>query len=166
VTDITLDPNARSGDWQQGGTPYNANVVFGTWKAAARTVDTTVTPNVTSITPDADPAKNNWKLGGGDPVPAAVMSKKDEGFGAEVRWDLVLLAGHSYRIQAMVHDGDQTKDGGDSGEACVNFCAENACPEGATPCTGSVTQENVMCSSAPGSVCVNGCCIVGAPPIR
>jgi hypothetical protein len=127
VTDITSDPNSTAGDWQQGGTPWNPTAVFGTWKAAVRTVDTTLTPNVVTITPDADPAKNNWNLGGGDPVPAGLTN---EGYGAEVWWDLVLNPGHSYRIQVIVHDGDQNKSGGDSGEACVNFCAVAACPGG------------------------------------
>jgi hypothetical protein len=109
VTDVTNDPNSTAGDWQQGGTPWNPTAIFGTWKAAVRTVDKTVTPNVVSVTPDADPAKNNWNLGGGDPVPAGLSN---EGYGAEVRWDVVLQPGHSYRIQVMVHDGDQNKGGG------------------------------------------------------
>jgi hypothetical protein len=126
VTDISFNPNSTAGDWQQGGTPYSPTAIFGTWKAAVRTIDKTVTPNVVTVTPDADPAKNNWNLGGGDPVPAGLS---DEGYGAEVRWDVVLQAGHSYRIQVMVHDGDQNKSGGDSGEACVDFCAAATCPE-------------------------------------
>jgi hypothetical protein len=127
VTDVTADPNSTAGDWQQGGTPWSPTAIFGTWKAAVRSVDETVTPNVVSVTPDADPAKNGWSLGGGDPVPSGLS---DEGYGAEVRWDVVLQPGHSYRIQVMVHDGDQNKSGGDSGEACVNFCASDTCPGG------------------------------------
>jgi len=52
----------------------------------------------------------------------------DEGYGAEVRWnvdDLItnntLQKGHSYRLEFMIHDGDQNKTGGDSGENCVNI---------------------------------------------
>jgi hypothetical protein len=151
ITDTTGNPNNRSGDWQQCGTPYNPNAIFGTWKAAARTVDTTVTPNDVSITPDADPAKNNWDLGGGDAVPTGL---KNEGFGAEARWDLVLIPGHSYRIQVMVHDGDQNKVGGDSGEACVDFCADSSCPDGNAPC-----DANGACVAV-GAVCVAGCCLL------
>jgi hypothetical protein len=33
-----------------------------------------------------------------------------------------LVAYHSYRIQIMLHDGDQTQ-GGDSSEGCAVFCA-------------------------------------------
>ena len=148
VTDITNDPNNRSGDWQEGGRPYNPNAVFGTWKPAARTVDKTVTPEDVSITPDVNPAKNNWTLGGGDPVPAGL---KNEGFGTEVRWNLVLIPGRSYRIQVLVHDGDQNKVGGDSGEACVNFCAAASCPSGNVAC-----KDNSDCV---GGHCTNGCCI-------
>ena len=44
VTDVTSDPTSRSGDWQMGGKPYSPSAVFGSWKAAVRTVDTTVSP--------------------------------------------------------------------------------------------------------------------------
>ena len=46
----------RAGDWQQGGAPISPNAIFGSWKAAVRTVDNTKTPGVVTITPDADPA--------------------------------------------------------------------------------------------------------------
>jgi len=32
-----------------------------------------------------------------------------------------LQPGHSYRLEFMIHDGDQNKTGGDSGENCVNL---------------------------------------------
>ncbi len=154
ITDTTVDPNDRSGDWQLGGAPFNPTAVFGTWKAAVRNVDKTVNPNVADITPDADPDKNGWNIGRGDPIPAAVMASKAEAYTAEVRWDLVLIAGHSYRMQVMVHDGDQNKVGGDSGEACVNFCAGSACPEGSPACG-----PDAACPIETESVCINGCCI-------
>ena len=166
VTDTTTDANAREGDWQMGGTAWNPSAVFGTWKAAVRSVDTTVTPNVTTVTPDADPAKNDWNLGGGDPIPASLTSSSammgmgmgmgmtDQGYGAEARWDLVLVPGHSYRIQVMVHDGDQNQVGGDAGEACVNFCADAACPDYSVPCS-----TDSPCPIETESICVNGCCI-------
>jgi hypothetical protein len=123
ITDIT-DPSADplGGDWQNGGTGIPPHAVFGTWKAAAKTVDKTKTPNVITVTPATDPAKNNWNLGAGsDPVPAGLVN---EGYGAEVRWDiskLNLTAGHKYRLYFMVHDGDQNKAGGDSGQACATI---------------------------------------------
>jgi hypothetical protein len=171
ITDITSDINSRSGDWQQGGRPRGPTEVFGTWKAAVRTVDTSVTPNTISITPDADPAKNAWNLGAGaDPAPTGVTN---QGYGAEARCNIALSSGHSYRIQVMVHDGDQNKAGGDSGEACVVFCAGTggegtggaggsseppppACPQGATACGPGTDVDPVSCPA--GTVCANGCC--------
>jgi hypothetical protein len=50
-----------------------------------------------------------------------VPTPQNEGYGAEIRWDissLNLIPGHSYRVYFMVHDGDQNKTGGDSGQAC------------------------------------------------
>src|SRR5262245_22701866 len=113
ITDITADPNSLAGDWQYGGTAFPPHAVFGTWKGAVRTVDKTKVPAVVTVTPDVDPAKNDWNVDGGDPVPDGL---KNEGYGAEVRWDvdrLGLIPGHSYRLYFMVHDGDQNKMGGD-----------------------------------------------------
>jgi hypothetical protein len=128
LTDVTFDPSSRAGDWQSGGQSQPPNAVFGTWKAAVRTVDTTKPAPVVTITPDPDPPKNGWVLPGGDAVPVGLTN---EGFGAEVRWEVDLSAGHSYRLQVIVHDGDQNKMGGDSAEACVVFCAGG--PPGAGP---------------------------------
>jgi hypothetical protein len=170
LTDITANPQSRAGDWQQGGRPINPNAVFGTWKAAVRTVDKTVTPAKVTITPDPDPAKNNWSLADGDAVPAGLAN---EGYGAEARWNVSLAPGHSYRLQVIVHDGDQNKVGGDSGEACVLFCAGGGvpsgeggsgggnyppptCPAGLTVCGGGDV-DRVECPS--GLVCANGCCL-------
>jgi hypothetical protein len=91
--------------------------VFGTWKAA--------TKSGTSIKPGADPAvKNNWNLGAGSDTPSGGFAAlKNEGYGTEASWSfdkLGLQSGHSYRIEFMVHDGDQTNTGGDAGEACIN----------------------------------------------
>jgi hypothetical protein len=80
----------------------------------------------------------------------------NEGYGAELRFEVGLVAGHSYRFQAIVHDGDQNK-GGDSGEACAVFCAGsgNSCPTGAQTCTG--TETGTECPT--GLVCKQGCCV-------
>jgi len=175
LTDITSDPQNRSGDWQQGGVPTGPNDVFGTWKSAVRTVDKTVTPNTIVITPDKDPAKNMWDLGAGaDPVPAGL---KSDGYGAEVRWTVAIAKGHSYRVQVIVHDGDQNKGGGDCGEACVLFCAGGSdatgaggqggspppppppptCPTGVQACGGGGIEPT---SCPAGTVCANGCCLI------
>jgi hypothetical protein len=175
ITDVTADPTSRAGDWQQGGRPYTPNAVFGSWKAAVRTVDQTVNPATVTIAPDADPAKNDWNLAGGDPAPSGLAN---EGYGAEVRWEVPLTPGRSYRIQAIVHDGDQNKVGGDSGEGCVLFCAGGSCPvEGCdTHTTGTAgtggggytcPNEGQSCGYAgaaacpSGTTCANGCCLIG-----
>jgi hypothetical protein len=179
ITDVSVDPTSRVGDWQQGGRPSAPNVVYGTWKAAVRTVDETVSPSTVSITPDADPSKNNWTLGGPDTAPQGLSN---EGFGAEVVWNVPFTAGHSYRVQVLVHDGDQNKAGGDSGEACALFCAGGgpdcestgtcggtggaggsggpSCPSGTTACGGG-GPDGVTCPS--GEVCANGCCLPAIP---
>ena len=120
LTDLT-DNGAlsRVGDWQQGGTGFYPSRVCGTWKAMVRTVDETHNPALVTITADPDPAKNYWSIPGGDAPPAGVTN---EGYGAEVIWnlsDLPVQAGHKYRIEFMVHDGDQNKLGGDAGAACT-----------------------------------------------
>jgi len=128
ITDLSVNgPNSRAGDWQQGGTGVKPSAVYGTWKGAVRTVDATKNPPVVTVVCDKDPAKNNWTLGAGSDVPAGGFSKwKNEGFGAEVVWnvsDLGLDPTHSYRLQFMVHDGDQNKSGGDVGQACTTLPA-------------------------------------------
>jgi hypothetical protein len=169
LTDITSDPQSRAGDWQHGGRPINPDAIFGSWKAAVRTVDRTKSPATVTITPDADPAKNNWTLPGGDAVPTGLAN---EGFGAEMRWNVPLAAGHSYRLQVIVHDGDQNKAGGDSGEACVVFCAGGGggyggssgaggspppppCPSGLVSCVGDIDPGSCPAQTT----CVAGCCL-------
>ncbi|GEM_PF-1664165 len=127
VTDITFDPDCKTGDQQTGGTAYDPIAVFGTWKSA------------TGNTPGPDPkAMNYWTLGAGsDPIPASVSAqcpcsgagklcpgsgKTGKGYGMEVKYEVGLISGHSYRLQIMGHDGDQTQ-GADAGEACAIFCA-------------------------------------------
>jgi hypothetical protein len=179
ITDVSVDHTSRVGDWQQGGKPISPNAVYGTWKAAVRTVDTTASPSSVTVTPDADPAKNNWTLGGPDSAPQGLSN---EGYGAEVVWNVPFTAGHSYRVQVLVHDGDQNQAGGDSGEACALFCASGGgdceatgtcggtggsggssgpgCPSGTSACSGG-GPDGFTCPS--GLVCANGCCVPNIP---
>ena len=130
-TDITgIHFQSTLGDWQQGGVGFGPEFVSGTWKSATKTINSTKSPTVTTITTDADPAKNNYVLGpGADPVPAGLTN---QGYGTEIRWNVddvqcidqddgilgPLKDGHVYRLQFMVHDGDQNKSGGDVGQGC------------------------------------------------
>ena len=185
VTDISTDPNSKAGDWQKGGRPFAPNAVFGSWKAAVRTVDTTKTPA------DASPSRptpiRRRTTGTSRAAITPPTGLTNEGFGAEARWNVALVPGHSYRLQVIVHDGDQNKVGGDSGEACVLFCAGGSCPtEG---CDTHTTGTGGNCGSSDGcpdgggtpkcpegtlicgaggvdpsqcpaeTVCANGCCI-------
>jgi len=161
VTDVTQDPTSRAGDWQMGGRPISPSVVYGSWKSAVRTVDATKTPSAVSVTPDPDPAKNNWNLGISETIPSGI---KDEGWSAEVKWNVSFQPGHSYRLQVIVHDGDQNKSGGDCGQACVVFCAGPStpppppCPDQALVCGVGMAEGGGYAYCADGESCLNGCC--------
>ncbi|HUR00410.1 MAG TPA: hypothetical protein VM166_13220 [Gemmatimonadaceae bacterium] len=122
VTDLTLNPNSRAGDWQYGGTPLRPNKIFGSWKGLVATIDYTRNPAKVTFVTDADPAKNNWNLGtGANPVPPGQVN---QGYGTEIVWNAASLGldpNKNYRLQFMVHDGDQNKTGGDVGQACMNI---------------------------------------------
>lgn len=138
LTDITSDPSATGGDYEQGGTAANAgpppvaDALYGSWSP-------TVKRNPIN--------KNHWDLGPkADPPPAidafgAPTTAFDQGYGAEVVWNAAglkawdpaaaggsggyvpLQRGHSYRVQSITHDTDQdqTTGGGDVGEVCTTF---------------------------------------------
>lgn len=135
ITDISNDITSRAGDWQQGtkqnpSVGYPPNKICGMWKAAVRIVDKTTNPVQVSLTMDADPQYHNfWNLGGGQTPPVGTVNEK---YGAMVAWDVsklkakgVLVSGHIYRLQFMVHDGDQNKTGGDVGESCTTLIMPN-----------------------------------------
>jgi hypothetical protein len=129
ITDLSSGVGSTSGDWQSGGAPVQPTAIYGTWKGAVRTVDQTKSPAAISITPDSDPAKNYWT--GIPDIPPAGFGN-NEGYGAEIVWDLSTLnlnPGDSYRFQFMIHDGDQNRSGGDAGEACVVMQAPAPPPE-------------------------------------
>jgi hypothetical protein len=127
ATDITpLTPGGMlnyntSGDWQNGNTKaIPPEGIFGAWKGAVVTLDVTQSPPNMTVTTDADPATNTT---------ASIPDTPITGFGGnlgyftEAKWDvsaLGLIPGRVYRIQVIVHDGDQNKSGGDVGEACLS----------------------------------------------
>jgi len=150
ITDISVDSSCNAGDLQQGGPGYDPVAIFGTWKGATENPDKTGTPL-------PDPMRNDWNLtSSGDPVPATALACTEH-YGTEVRFEVGLISGHSYRIQVIVHDGDQNK-GGDSGEACVNFCAGTGtlCDPGVVECVDD-PDGNATCPD--GTSCVQGCCL-------
>jgi hypothetical protein len=108
-----------------------------------------------------DPMQNKWNLGpSADPVPTSDAGSAmacNQNYGTELRFEVALISGHSYRFQVIAHDGDQNK-GGDSGEACAIFCAGSgmsSCPGGATECPGGNSS-----ACPPGHVCsTTGCCV-------
>jgi hypothetical protein len=117
-----------------------------------------------------DPMANMGNLtASADPIPTVdggMMMACREGFGTELRFEVGLISGHSYRLQVIVHDGDQNK-GGDSGEACAVFCAGSGslCAAGAMQCGGEAASS--QCPT--GSICAQGCCLTpdgGLPPIQ
>lgn len=170
VTDVTNDPNDHSGDWQYGGWPFPPDAVYGTWKAAVRTVDKTTTPSVTVIRSDSDPAKNNWDLGSeADPVPSLALDAGNEGFSSELVWNIALVPGHLYRMQATIVDCDQDKTGCHAGEACIDFCASGEIPDGGIPTPLDGGPQPPPCDPGPvcdsthdacpqGMICANNCC--------
>lgn len=90
---------------------------------------------------------------GARPMPAPPPMACHEDYSAELRFEVALVAGHSYRFQVIVHDGDQNK-GGDSGEACAVFCAGGwpSCAPGVIACNaGGLCPEGTRCSA--------GCCL-------
>jgi len=140
LTDLTTNgPTSRIGDWQYGGTPVMPTQLCGTWKGATKT-GVTLVPSTNTYTFTLNVANNpavnvvgrNWNLGAGsDPVPIwdqnGAVLPAPEGYGAEAIWDLSLLSltpSHSYRLQFMVHDGDQHRTGGDIGQACIQLEAQ------------------------------------------
>lgn len=142
ITNLTAHPlnsdGTGAGDFQHGGGARNiaggvpfVDDVFGTWATA------TVSGSTYKVTPPLD--KNNWNLGTGSdaPVGTAFSAMGNEGFGAEARWSIgelsdsdghALQPGNTYRIQVIIHDGDQNKSGGDSGEFCSTLSIAQAEP--------------------------------------
>ena len=125
VTNITSNSAARSGDWQQGGSPASfVNDVFGTWVTASMVGG--------KYQRDPLPAKNHWSLGAGSDTPTAGFAALgDEGYGTEFSWNVSALGlrpGNSYRVQVMTHDGDQNNSGGDVGEVCANLTIPGNAP--------------------------------------
>ena len=152
ITDLTVNgTTSRIGDWQQGGKGTPPHKVSGVWKYAVRLVDLTRSPAVVTVTPDPNPAKNNWNLGAeGDVPPGGFAALDNEGYGAACAWkvdDLGLIPSHRYRIQFMLHDGDQNKSGGDCGESYTTVYVP-PCTVKAESILSDYNGSNVSCKGA------------------
>ena len=163
VTDLSVYPgssNELAGDWQFFGTGRPPDAVFGTWKGAVKTIDETTTPATVTVTPDADPPVNNWNLGlCGPPDPVPTPTPTNQGYGAEVRWNLAslnLIPGHHYRFYFMVHDGDQNHTGGDVGQACVFFTMPGPPPPSPSPSPTASPTSTPTPTATPGIIVVGG----------
>jgi len=157
ITDVTRNAGNRSGDWQQGGTGYAPTSVCGTWKAAVKTVDSTTSSVTVTVTPDADPAQNNWHTGNSDTPSIGFSKLNNEGYGTELVWDLNamginIIPGHLYRIELMVHDGDQNHTGGDVGEMCIEETFGGVVVTGGNLTCGSDSIQLTAISTSPGAV--------------
>ena len=116
LTDITDDPNNRSGDAQKGGKPYKPDEVWGAWKHLGST-GTIPPPNNLTLPGGADPfpANSNIKFDAG----RGTYRSRETSYGAEIIWkvnNLKLVPGRIYRAQFIIHDGDRD---GDIGEGCT-----------------------------------------------
>jgi uncharacterized repeat protein (TIGR01451 family) len=123
VTDLTTGGAAsRAGDWQQGGTPtQHIDDIFGSWTTASGS------PAANTYQAIKPASANGSNLGTGSDTPPATAQFAQ--YGTEVRWNassLGLITGHMYRFQVILHDGDQNKSGGDTGEACATLTIPGA----------------------------------------
>jgi hypothetical protein len=144
VTDVTglaaANQNTpQAGDWQAGAADpvpraQNPNFIAGTWKPDGLQVDLFADANGAVRTSSATGfvKQTNGKTGGtpavwlgphADPVTTNINTSA-ENYAAEARWDVTSMkdesgnsikAGHTYRVQMLVHDGDHVSD---TGEAC------------------------------------------------
>src|SRR6266568_5788007 len=152
---ISSPTGSNSGDWQQQNDPSNLNPtaippdhVCGPTKKASISTTGTITVGI-------DPAANGTNTGSSDPLdipPGGWAAYGPEGYTAVVQWDIdaliargLIVRGHSYRLQFMVHDGDQNKGGGDVGEGCtvVNIAPElgvDVVPKLSDLCEGTTVQ--------------------------
>jgi len=123
LTDITSNPNDKSGDVQNGGTPISPSDVYGEWGSRPAGRRISANPRVSGTTYYGTPG-NGCKLipfhslrpVGGDDWPNPIGGACGE---TEIVWkvsDLSVQSGHTYRAQFTLHDGDYE---GDLGEGCA-----------------------------------------------
>ncbi|MGA8296529.1 MAG: hypothetical protein WB770_05755 [Acidimicrobiales bacterium] len=141
------DPAYYANDWQQGGTPLGfISAVYGTWSTGS------VSGGIYSRALPG--TRNDWELGPNADTPSGGFAALgDEGYGAEVTWNLSALhltPGDTYRFQVIEHDGDQTQrpGGGDVGEFCTNLVVPGLSTiQSATAPNGSTSQSGANSTS-------------------
>lgn len=111
ITDITSDPNNKTGDAQSGGTPYKPDEIYGTWQPLNKKNNSRNGTNLGG--PDSFPSKSNVVNGN-----SQINNNYNLGYTSEIIWkvdNLGLTTGHVYRAQFIIHDGDRE---GDIGQGC------------------------------------------------
>ena len=160
ITDITFDAGNRSGDWQQGGSGFLPQKIFGTWKAAVKKVEYAPRDVRTDFQCDEDPRRNGWNLGAGSDAPP--IGTADKGFGTEIVWltdNLGLMPGHTYRLQFIFHTGEQNNSGTNEGEGCTTLVVGG--------CEGTCTIDPASSFILPGdSVMLTSTPTSGIPPYQ
>ena len=116
LTDITTNPNDKSGDAENGGIPHKPTEIWGKWISAGSD-PTNIEPN-NSILPSGAPKfpeVGNIKYADG------ARRGREEANGAAIMWsvqNLGLTPGHTYRAEFIIHDGDRE---GDIGQGCTTI---------------------------------------------
>ncbi len=151
---VAYSSGPAAGDWQAlnsgsgGGTTGAGKPVFvaGTWKPFAAGDD------------DADdPGKGNGtNLGTEAEAFDTGINSGSESYSSEVRWNVdtltandgALMPGHRYRVQFLVHSGDEERTGGESGEACAILTVPQATPTLTTSASGPVETGGTITDTA------------------
>jgi len=128
LTDVTTNKTDTSGDAEKGGIGNAPSDVYGNWYALQSGLFGGPPPmlglsdgNQNNLGPGADPwpSHSNGPSGG-------FLFGMAKGYADEIIWKLSdlklrsqsLQAGHTYRAEFIIHDGDRD---GDVGEGCVTF---------------------------------------------
>lgn len=126
VTDVTTNPTSTAGDWQNDPTNGSNHLdsISGSWSTF------TGTTGNDQVTRPTNHNKNN--PGTVDPLPGGAQPNED--FVTEAKWNAsgltdnngkTLQAGHLYRFQVILHDGDHGYTG-DVGELCTKLTIPGA----------------------------------------
>ncbi len=122
LSDITSNPANLSGEVENGGTPYKPDEIWGAWKPSGKPTDYDASQwNYLKLPQGADPFPSTSNL----KTQSSTLFRRprETSNGTELIWNvdsLNLTAGHTYRVQIILHDGDQYW-GGDLGIACTTI---------------------------------------------